>query len=53
MKHFETKKQASQYMKTSQTSHLSGVHIFKKIKGMRNMKKPFVIGTEFEWLNQY
>jgi hypothetical protein len=51
MKHFETKKQAKEFLdKTNQ----SGLKIFQKVIGQKNrMKKPFVVCTEFEFLNLY
>ena len=51
MKHFETRQKANAFLKLS-PNHL-GLKIFKKRKGMKNrIKKPFLIGTEFQWLNQ-
>lgn len=50
MRHFATKKQAMDFLKTK-PNHL-GLHIFKKLKGHKNrIKKPFVVGTTFQWLN--
>ena len=52
MRHFETRKKAKDYLK-EQPSHL-GLHIYKKLKGHKNRgKKPFVVGSEIEWLNLY
>ncbi len=49
MKHFETRKQAKEFIKKSNSF---GIKIFKKKKGHKNRtKKPFVVGSEFEWLN--
>jgi len=49
MKHFETKQQAKKFVANSST-----LKIFKKKKGMPNWKKkPFCVGTEFEWLNWF
>lgn len=51
MRHFETKKQAKEFIEKSNNSALK---IFKKKKGHKNrVKKPFVVGSEFEWLNLY
>lgn len=50
MRHFATKKEAIKFRDKYAPNH----KIFKKIKGMKNrIKKPFLVGTEFEWLNQY
>jgi len=51
MRHFETKKQA---LKFRDEQNRKGNHfkVFRKLKGHKNkVKKPFVVGTEFEWLN--
>jgi len=49
MKHFETKAKAIKWRDSNNKS----AKIFKKIKGMKNrIKKPFLVGSEFEWLNQ-
>lgn len=48
MKHFATKKDAIKWRDANKPSF----RIFKKIKGQKNrVKKPFVVGTHFEWLN--
>jgi len=47
MKHFATKKEAIKFKGDSTT-----LRVFKKIKGHKNrVKKPYVVGTSFEWLN--
>jgi hypothetical protein len=49
MKHFATKKEAIKFRDENRNKTLK---VFKKIKGHKNrIKKPFVVGTEFEWLN--
>ena len=49
MRHFETRKQAKKFIKESNNLSLK---IFKKKKGHKNrIKKPFVVGSFFEWLN--
>jgi hypothetical protein len=51
MRHFETKAKALKF-RDEQRSRGKNVKVFKKLKGHRNrLKKPFVVGTEFEWLN--
>ena len=50
MKHFKTKREAIKWRNLNNKS----AKIFKKIKGMKNrVAKPFLVGNEFEWLNQY
>lgn len=52
MRHFATLKEAKAF-KNSKPQYL-GYGIYKKIKGHKNrIKKPFVVGTFFEWLNLY
>ena len=52
MRHFKTRAQAKKYLK--ENNHKYGLKIFKKLKGHRNrVKKPYVVGTELEWLNLY
>lgn len=54
MRHFETKAEAVDFRDQKKSSGLAGVQVFKKIRGQRNrFKKPFVVGTEMEWLNLY
>ena len=49
MRHFQTKKEAKKFIKEKNDSNLK---IFKKKKGHKNrIKKPFVVGSFFEWLN--
>ena len=51
MRHFETKKQAKEFIEKSNSSSFK---IFKKKKGHKNrIKKPFVVGSFMEWLNLY
>lgn len=51
MRHFETKKQAIKFRDENKNR---GFKVFKKVKGQKNrIKKPFVVGSEFEWLNLY
>jgi hypothetical protein len=51
VRHFATKKEAVKFWKEKGSDSL---HIFKKIKGIKNrIAKPFVVCTEFEWLNLY
>jgi hypothetical protein len=53
MRHFENKKQAVKY-RDEQRARGNQFKIFRKLKGHRNrVKKPFVVGTELEWLNLY
>jgi len=53
MRHFETKKAARKYIATFPSWNY-GLKVFKKLKGHRNrIKKPFVVGSELEWLNLY
>ena len=48
MRHFATKKEALKFRNTYAKNH----KIFRKLKGHKNrFKKPFVVGSEFEWLN--
>lgn len=50
MRHFATKKEAIKWRDQNRPQH----KIFKKLKGHKNrVKKPFVVGTELEWLNLY
>ena len=50
MRHFKTKKEAVKFRDTHEPNH----KIFKKIKGQKNrIQKPFLVGTDFQWLNQY
>lgn len=52
MRHFKTKKEAITFKE--EQSHKTGrpLKVFKKLKGHKNrVKKPFVVGTELEWLN--
>jgi len=49
MKHFTTRKEASDFRKSQNDDYIK---VFKKLKGHRNrIKKPFVVGSEFQWLN--
>jgi len=51
MRHFETKKEAQKFA-DSQNTFFKKVSVFKKIKGQNNrIKKPFVVGSEMEFLN--
>jgi len=51
VRHFETKKKAREFKEKQNNSCL---RIFKKLKGHKNRKKkPFVVCSEFEWLNLY
>jgi len=53
MRHFATKKEAVEF-RDSLGDQMRVFRVFKKVKGMNNrIKKPFLVGTEFEWLNQY
>ena len=53
MRHFATKKEAVKFRDTKHPND-STIKVFKKIKGHKNrVKKPFVVGSEFEWLNLY
>lgn len=50
MRHFATKKEAIKF--TAKYSKHHAFKVFKKLKGHRNrIKKPFVVGSEFEWMN--
>jgi len=50
MRHFKTRREAMKF-KAGQ-SNWSPMRIFKKLKGHKNrINKPFVVGSEFEWLN--
>jgi hypothetical protein len=50
MKHFATKKEAMKHL--NKKPGFSNDKIWRKIKGQKNrVKKPFVVGTEIEWLN--
>ena len=50
MKHFKTKKEATKWRDSQQPR----AGVFKKIKGQKNrLLKPFVVGSEFEFLNLY
>ncbi len=52
MRHFKTKKEARDFIKTMHPSLQRFMKVFKKLKGHKNrFKKPFVVGSEFEWLN--
>ena len=52
MRHFETKPKAKKFRDETNGDGYPHMKIFKKIKGHKNrLKKPFVVGTEFEWLN--
>lgn len=53
MRHFETKKEAIDFAKAkNKIDQRIGTHVFRKLKGHKNrVKKPFVAGTEMEWLN--
>jgi|GEM_PF-6399707 len=54
MRHFETKKLAIEHRDKQRAKGHNLVKVFKKLKGHKNRnKKPFVVGTEFEWLNLY
>jgi len=51
MKHFETKREAIKF-RDEQNSKGKNLKVFKKLKGHKNrIKKPFVVGTQLEWLN--
>jgi hypothetical protein len=51
MKHFETRKEAVKFAEETNRFHKS-VSVFKKIKGHKNrIKKPFVVGSQMEFLN--
>jgi len=53
MRHFATKKEAIKF-RDEQNKFGSRFKVFKKLKGHRNrIKKPFVVGSEIEWLNLY
>ena len=50
MRHFESRRKAKAWRDKNEPSH----EIFKKIKGHKNrVKKPFLVGTYLQWLNQY
>lgn len=50
VRHFAKKKEALKFQEEHNSS--GGLHIWKKHKGHRNrIQKPFVVCTEFEWLN--
>jgi hypothetical protein len=52
MRHFKTKKEATTFRDERRKKGHSTEKVFKKIKGHKNrIQKPFVVGTEFEWLN--
>ena len=55
MRHFTTKKSAVKFRDEQRSKfNGSGLKVFKKIKGQKNrIQKPFVVGTELEWLNLY
>jgi len=54
MRHFKTRKEANKFKDEKNKNFSSGVKVFKKIKGMKNrIKKPFLVGSYIEWLNQY
>lgn len=55
MRHFATRKEAKKFIaEKNKQSQYSNVKLFKKLKGHKNrIKKPFVVGSEFEWLNLY
>jgi len=51
MRHFKTKKEAFKFRESIYRNDPT-IKVFKKLKGHRNrIKKPFVVGSEFEWLN--
>lgn len=53
MRHFKTKREAVKF-RNEEKAKGKQVRVFRKIKGHRNRKqKPFVVGTEFEFLNLY
>lgn len=48
-RHFATRKEANTFLKSKSDSSLK---VWKKKKGHRNSKnKPFVVCSEFRWLN--
>ena len=50
MRHFKTRAEAIKW----RDSNNPNARIFRKIKGMRDrFKKPYLVGSQFEWLNQY
>jgi hypothetical protein len=50
MKHFETQAAAKKWRDANEPRS----KVFKKIKGQKNrIKKPFVVGSEFAFLNLY
>ena len=52
MKHFATKKEALKFRDEKRAKGDNMIKVFKKIKGHKNrIKKPFVVGSELEWLN--
>ena len=52
MRHFATKKEAIKF-RDEKNRFSNTMKVFRKIKGMKNrVKKPFLVGSEFEWLNQ-
>lgn len=52
MRHFSTKKEATKF-RDERRKFGHNVKVFKKIKGQANrIKKPFLVGSEIEWLNQ-
>lgn len=54
MRHFATKKEATAFRDEQRAKGNRSQKVFKKLKGHKNrIKKPFVVGSEFEWLNLY
>lgn len=54
MRHFETMTKAKKFVGSMHPSERNHIHIYRKLKGHKNrIKKPFVVGTYFEWLNLY
>ena len=54
MRHFETRAEAKKFIKDNNPYGTTTIKVFKKLKGMKNrFKKPFLVGSYFEWLNQY
>lgn len=47
IRHFATRKEANDFQKNKPS-----LGVFKKLKGHKNrIKKPFVVCSEFQWLN--
>ena len=52
MRHFKTKKEALKFRDEQRKFGHDSLRIFKKRKGQSNrINKPFMVGTELDWLN--